>query len=332
MTARQLAAVPALVLVLALAPHLAAAEPHKVLVLQSEGRADRGLRARIDAALVQLANTGELQATPGELTFTDAATAVGCRPDAPGCKDQVLDMLAVDEIVITTVSPKPGGVEIAAQRFAKGGVERDATMLLASGAPADKLDGLAPLFRDQPMPPPSAPPPAPAAVPAPAPGTAPPAPAIAASPPPAEPAPVVPAPARITPSAAMPETTPSPAAPADQPAGHDRGLEIAGMAGGSGLATLGLVLWAAANSTQHDIDIAPTRTSQDLAHLKDLESRGDTYAALGNVLVATGAIVGGLATYLYIKDRRSGSTATARIVPTVLDHGAGVVLAIGGIP
>ena len=80
-----------------LAPHLAAAEPRKLLVLQSEGRADASLRAKIDAAITRLAAAAEPGTSPGELTFSDAATAVGCRPDAPSCKDDVIGMLSVDE-------------------------------------------------------------------------------------------------------------------------------------------------------------------------------------------------------------------------------------------
>lgn len=316
MTARWLAAA-ALVLV----PRLAAAEPRKVLVLQSEGRADAGLRAKIDAAVTRLAATAQLQAAAGELTFTDAATAVGCRPDAPSCKDEVIGMLSVDEIVLTTVTPKPGGVEIAVQRIARGGARRDATMLLATGAPPDRLDAIAPLFREPrdatrgaasaPVPPP-------------------PTPAIA--PAPAEPG--IPAPTAIAPAPpAVPETAPAGSVLlVDPPGPHDRGLELAGMIGGGSLLTLGLVLWGAASDTQGDINKAPTRTPQDLANLRDLESRGDVYAAAGNVLVATGVVLGGIATYLYIRDRRAPGAQTARLVPTVLDHGAGLVLTLGGMP
>lgn len=317
---------------LVLAPRLAAAEPHKVLVLQSEGRADAGLRAKIDAAITRLAIAAQLQASTGELTFTDAATAVGCRPDAPTCKDEVIGMLSVDEIVLTTVTPKPGGVEIAVQRIARGGAAHDATMLLATGAPPDKLDGIAPLFgqrgRESPLPidrPPVA---------SPAPAPPPPAtPAIAPAPP-TEPAPVIPAPTAVAPAPpAVPETAPaSPAPLADQPAPPDRRLELAGMIGGGSLLVLGVVLWGAANSTQDDINNAPTRTRQDLANLKDLESRGDIYAAAGNVLVATGVVVGGIATYLYLRDRHAAPASTARLVPTVLPHGAGLVLTFGGMP
>jgi len=304
-----------LVAALALVPRLAAAEPHKVLVLQSEGRVDAGLRSRINAALARLATAAELQATPGELTYSDAATAVGCRPDAAACKDEVLGMLAVDEIVITTVTPKPGGVEIAVQRIGRGGAERDATILLATGAAPDRLDGLAPLFNDR----------APSAGP---PGAAP---AITASPPPGE-APVIPPPTSVAlPPAAVPETAPASAGSTDRSLRRDQQLEIAAMAGGAGLATIGVLLWAAASGTQDDIDRAPTMTRQDLANLRDLESRADTYAALGNVLVASGVIVGGIATYFYVRDRRAGAPS-AQVMPTVLAHGAGLVLTIGAMP
>ena len=318
MKARHLAAAA-----LVLAPRIAAAEPRKVLVLQSEGRADAALRAKIDAAVTRLAAAAQLQASTGELTFTDAATAVGCRPDAPSCKDDVIGMLSVDEIVLTTVTPKPGGVEIAVQRIARGGARRDATMLLATGMPPDKLDGIAPLFGE---------PRGATRAAASAPVSPPPAPAIAAAP--AEPAPGIPAPTAIAPAPpAVPETAPAGSAPlADQPDPRDRRLELAGMIGGGGLLTLGVVLWGAASDTQDDINKAATRTRQDLAKLRDLESRGDVYAAAGNVLVVTGVVLGGIATYLYVRDRRAAGAQTARLVPTVLDHGAGLVLTFGAMP
>ena len=58
------------------APKLAAAEPRKLLVLQSEGRADAAVRAKIDASITRLAAAAEPGTSPGELTFSDAATAV----------------------------------------------------------------------------------------------------------------------------------------------------------------------------------------------------------------------------------------------------------------
>lgn len=279
------------ILVLALASSRpAAAESHKLLVLQSEGRADAATRAKVDAAIVKLASASEPQASAGELNFSDAATAVGCKPETAACKDEVLGMLAVDEMVITTVSPKPGGLEITVRRIAKGGATRDATMVLASGAPTDKLDDIARLFV---VPPPPAP---------------------------------------LEPTPAPPPSVVVTDAP---PASHSDNtrLEIAGMAGGGALVVLSLVLWGAASGVQHDIAKAPTSTRQDLVDLKNLESRGDGYAGLGNVFAISGLAVGGIATYFYLRDRRAASsTTTARLVPTVLDHGAGLVLMIGGSP
>lgn len=114
--------------------------------------------------------------------------------------------------------------------------------------------------------------------------------------------------------------------------GRDHKLELGGMIGGGSAITLGLLLWAGASSTQTEINAAPSRTQSDLNHLRDLESRGDFYATAGNVLVATGVLVGGIATYLYIRDRRSASAATARLTPALLPHGAGLVLSFGGPP
>ena len=281
---------PILVATLAALAAPAAADSHKLLVLQSEGRADAATRSKIDAAIVKLAIADEPQAAAGELNFSDAATAVGCKPDTAACKDEVLGMLAVDEIVITNLAPRPGGLEITVRRIAKGGATRDATMLLATGAPPDKLDGIAPLF---------------------------------SPPPPAAPLPVVPEPAR------SPIVTERPIS--DEP-WRNRRLEITGMAGGGALFVLGLLMWSAANGVDSDIAKAPTDTAQDLRHLRDLESKGDGYATLGNLFVVSGLVVGGVSTYFYVRDRRVARTMTARLMPTVIDHGAGVVLTIGGLP
>jgi len=302
-----------LVAVLALAvahprPRLAAADGHKLLVLQSEGRADAATRARVDAAIVKLARATEPQTTAGVLSFTDAATAVGCKPDAASCKDEVLGMLGVDEIVIASVTPKPGGLEIEVHRFARSGATRDARMLVATGGSPDKLDAIGSLFGEPP--------------------------AAVSEPtlvdPPGSPAPITTeqqlASEGITVLPAE-QSKPQPMDPATR-----RRLEIAGIAGGGGLFAVGLVLWAAASGVQGDINKAPTVTRQDLVDLKNLESKGDTYATLGNVFIITGLVAGGVSTYFYIRDRRAGSSASvARLTPTVFDHGAGLVLTLGAI-
>ncbi len=326
----------------------AAAESHKLLVLQSEGRADAATRAKIDAAIVKLALATEPQTSAGELNYTDAATAVGCKPNAASCKDEVLGMLAVDEIVITTVTPKSGGIEVAVRRVTKGGATREMTMLLAAGTPPDKLDGIAPLFGTKPAAPgpsaasapplagtPTATPPAgppPAGRPA-----APPSALTTTGHPSGEP-PAIPPPTTVK-QAPLPPPVATPAGgvqanvqAVDQPSTGRHRLEIAGMAGGGGLVVLGLLFWGAASNVQSDINNAPTTTKQNLIDLKNLESRGDSYAGFGNVLTLSGLVIGGIGTYFYIKDRRAASTMSARLMPTVLDHGAGLVFTIGGTP
>jgi hypothetical protein len=309
----------------------AAADPHKLLVLQSEGRADAATRTKIDAAIFKLATATEPQAVAGELNFSDAATAVGCKPDTPLCKDEVLGMLSVDEIVITTVTPKPGGLEVTVRRVTKGGGAREATMLVPTGTNPDKLDGIAPLFGGS-----SAAPFGPAGPPGPT-GSAV---ATTERPPtdhPSGDSPVIPAPTAVTHEPAPPPIATTPddhtSGPADQPSSRRHRLELAGMFGGAGMVTLGLVFWAAASSVQNDINNAPTNTKQELMNLKDLESRGDGYAGVGNLLVITGLAAGTLGTVFYIKDRNTASsTSVARLLPAVFDHGAGLVFTMGGTP
>ena len=296
-----------------LAAHPAHAESHKVLVLQSEGRVDAATRKQIDAAVLKLASTTEPQTAAGELNFSDAATAVGCKPDTALCKDEVLGMLSVDEIVVTTIDPKPGGLEITVKRFTKGGGSRDASMVLATGAPPDKLDGIAPLFGG------------------PAPATPPPGPANPPGPGATSGAPMIPPPNTVGEPAQSPIVQPAQSdTPTDAPWPHHR-LELAGMATGGGMFVLGIVFWGVASGTQSDINKAPTRTQADLMHLKDLESKGDGYATAGNVLAISGIIVGGLSTYFYFRDRHAAASSP-RVTPAVFDHGAGLMFTMGGTP
>lgn len=106
------------------------------------------------------------------------------------------------------------------------------------------------------------------------------------------------------------------------------------MGAGAGMVVVGVFLWGAARGVQSDIDGAPTRTRDDLAKLRDLESRGDAYADLGNLFVVGGLVLGGISTYFYIRDHRPSSAPArlARLTPTMLPHGAGVMLTLGGTP
>ncbi|MBA3452730.1 MAG: hypothetical protein H0T42_06555 [Deltaproteobacteria bacterium] len=298
----------------------AAADPHKILVLQTEGRADAKTRKKIDAALVKLATTKGAEVSPGEITFTDAAAAVGCKPEIPACRDEVLDMLTVDEVVYATTARKPGGTEIEVHRVTRGGMTREAKMVLATGQPADNLENLAPLFSDGKPPEPVVPPPPPTP-----------------TPPPEEPAPppreALPATAEPQPS---PIATPAPMYPerVDQPPVARRSrLPIAGMIGGGVSMTIGFLLWGEAGTIQEEVDTHPTATIGQLEDLKLLEERGDSYAGWGNLLFLTGMALGAVSTYFYIRGRRSRSALqSARIAPAIFDDGAGITLTLGGSP
>ncbi len=300
----------------------AAAEP-RLQVLQSDGRADPKIRARIDAGILALARAGGAQVIPGDITFTDAAAAVGCRAEDAACRDEVLGMLAVDEIVITTVSPKPGGFEVAVRRVGKGGVAREATSFVAHDQ-LDKLDTIAPLFA----------PPEPVATPAAVTTTTPP------TPPPSE----VAASDKASPPAAPPAAEPRPPAQEmrlvdpypgikyreDRPRGRSRAA-LVGIIGGGAMALTGVIFWASAASVQGQIDAAPVSTKEQLRALQDLERKGDDHANAGNLFMLGGLVLGGVSTYYFLKSGRR-RTSTARLYPTVLPGGGGIAFVLGGSP
>lgn len=300
------------------------ADPRKILVLQSEGRTDGAVRAKVDASILRLAKgTPGADVTTGDTTLSDAAAAVGCKPDTAPCRDEILGMLAVDELVWATLSTKPGGTEIEVHRASKGGGITEAKMLLATGASPDKLDGIAPLFGGKPADPGPPPPPPPTL-----PGDPPP-------PPPGDPARPYVAP-QLSPDPAPSPTVqplPTPAQPVDSQGRGRKRLELAGMIGGGAFVLIGFMCWASAADIQSQVDDAPTQTKPQIDALRDLESRGDSYAAWGNVFFLGGAVLGGISTYYFIKDRRAArSAASARITPAVFDHGAGLALTFGATP
>jgi hypothetical protein len=305
----------------------AAADPRKVVVMQSEGRADPALRAKVDAAILKLVRATDPEATVGDISYSDAAAAVGCKPEDAACREEVVGMLAVDELVYATVTPKPGGTAIAVHRVSKGSTTRDAQMLLPAGQAPDRLDGIAPLFGGKPTT--SAPPDKPAIT----------ATTTITTPTPTEPPPreTAPLPVAPTPPPAK-ESEPLAAVPPSVPtdhaegrAGHQR-LELIGVIGGASLVVVGVFLWGQANVIDGKIASAPTRTRADLQYIQDLETTGDADATWGNVLVVTGVVVGGVSAYFLWKDHKAQRARTASITPAVFDHGAGLVLTVGGSP
>ena len=317
---------------------VAAGDGKKLLVLQSEGRADAKTRAAVDAAIVKLAKSGGDTVTIGEISYSDAAALVGCTPSETACRDEVIASLAVDEIVITTVTPKPGGFDVAVRRASKG-TAKDATATVT----ADKVElaaAIGPLFGVKPVgpTPPVADPPI---------GPTKPDPTIGPTPPVTDPTKVDPVdPTKPDPAVTPPVTDPTKpdpavttAKPLDQPAGDDRRekrrhrLRMGGMIGGGSMLLLGFILWGAANGTDGDIASFQVRSRNDLERLQDLERKGAAYAGWGNLMVLGGLGLGGVSTYYYFKARKKNrKTPTTAVSPMLFDRGAGVSLTIGGLP
>ncbi|MDX2091248.1 MAG: hypothetical protein SFX73_25545 [Kofleriaceae bacterium] len=306
----------------------AAADSRTIQVLKTQGKIDAAMRTKIDAAILEHAKA-DATATAGDITFSEAAAAVGCKPETAACKDEVREMLAVDEVVYANAARKPGTIELTVYRVAKGGIARELKTSIPSDKPVDKLAGVAPLFINaRPVTP---------AEPTPTPTPTTPTP----TPPPATPTPT-PAPTGEatlmhseirdgeTASSTLPSTTPGQPHIVDAPTHPNRRLQMIGMIGGGAMVFVGLMCWGAAADLQDQVDIAPTATRAQIDALRDLEKRGDGYAGLGNLLFLGGAVLGGLSTYYFVKGRqrtRAAVTAT-RITPTVFDGGAGVI--IGG--
>lgn len=309
----------------------ATADPRHILVLKSDGNAGTDARTAVDAQVLKLARSLGGNVEAGEVSFTDATTMVGCSPSESSCKDQVLDTLGVDEIVITTVDKAPGGaLKITVRRTAKTGMPSEQTTTVPAGqAPDARLTSdVGPMFGAAPAAAPEKPSDASigatlgataagASVETPHPETPPPA-RVDTPPPPA------PAPETVT-AAPNNQVTTSPEDRVDH-----RRLELTGMAVGGGLVVLSFIMWAEAASTQSDIDAAPTKSVNDFQNLEDLETQADTYAGLGNLMFVGGLAVAGVSTYFWWRDRKAGSTQQARIAPAVFDHGAGITLSFGG--
>ena len=336
---------------------VASAAPRHVLVLRAEGNADAATRANVDQQVTKLAKTLEGNIEVGEITFADAAAAVGCSGSEAQCRDDVLGMMGVDELVSTSVSAMPSGdVRIIVHRIPKGASTKDAQTTVPSGASLDaKIAAeIGPMFGVKvkavtaPPPPVTKTPTPPPVVtssttmgpttPPPATGAGAPVGAFGNTPGPAtngsafgEPPPGA-APVRTAQVDQPPGPLPPPAAgamPLDQPRSS---RAVTGMAIGGGLVVLSVILWAEAGSVQNDINNAPTRTPTDFKNLKDLESKGDAYSGLGNLTFIGGLVVGGISGYFFYKDRKAHASSQARITPTLVDHGVGLAFTYGGLP
>ena len=278
-----------------LVANAAYADGKHTLVLKADGNADGKTRKEVDAAVLKLAKTSAEGVAAGDISFNDAAAAVGCtKPDAPTCKDDVLGMFSVDEVIATTVTRKPGGFEVVVRREPKTGAPREVTATI-TGVSDPQLDNqVGTLFgASAPLTPPELTTP-----------TSPPethADTAARD--------RTPTPPETTPT--PPETTPTPPPPVLPPVTEDQQhtrLQLAGMIGGGGLVLLGLVMGGHCMSgTQSDIDNAPSRTVANLQHIQDLEKQGDGQASFGNLLFVGGLVLGGVSSVTSCEFRQISS-------------------------
>jgi hypothetical protein len=254
--------------------------------------------------VLAIARTASPATTAGDVTFSDAAAMVGCKPEEDKCKVEVLGMLSVDEIVTIATTRKPGGIEVAVRRISKGGATKTGNAVVAAEK-ADQLDALAPLFSPPPPPP------------------------VAVTPPPA---PVAPAPVIAPPVAVAEQPITAPVGPVDQPEDDrprgSRRLATFGMVGGGVLVLVGVVFWASASNIEDEIADARKETRKDLEHVQDLEAEGDAYATTGNVLAISGLVLGGISTYYFLKSGKRPSRS-ARVTP-ILGNGSGIAITWGG--
>jgi hypothetical protein len=300
---------------------IASAETHKVLVLKADGNADAAIKGKVDAEVQKLARSlpGATVET-GEVTFTDAAVAVGCSGGEAQCRDEVLSTMGVDEVVAITVTAMPSGdTRVLVDRIPKATGIKNATSTVPAGQPLEaKLESdIGPTFGAKaPEPPPVVTPPPPPTTPPPSSGVVTPAfgePGGTTEPPPS--------------TAPIPNETPV-SQPTAEGSTSSRGPVI-GFAVGGGLVVLSLIMWGEASSTQGDINSAPTKTITDFQNLQNLESKGETYAALGNVFFVGGLVVAGVSGYFFWRDHRKHASTSAMVAPALFDHGAGI--ALGGV-
>ena len=307
---------------------IATAAPHTVLVLRSEGTADVSTRTTMDSHVLRLAKNIEGKVDAGDITFTEAAAVVGCSASEPKCKDQVLDTLGVDEVIATTVTATPTGLNVTVRRIGKNGPPKAAQTTIPSGkSPDAKLNAdIGPMFGVTAAPvvePP--PPPVVETKPVQPPPPPPPVTNPVAPPPPVAQVDNTPIHTDVT---AAPNGVVTPP-PEDKPS---RRWQKVCMGVGGGLVLLGIVMWAQASSVQGQIDDQPEPSSPaDFQELRDLEKKGDDLAGGGNLFFLVGAGLAGVGAYYYWKAGRS-STQTARIAPAAFPNGAGVTLTLGGAP
>lgn len=265
---------------LALVHGAAFAGPRKVLVLPLGGDADPELRAKYSASVQRLARTLDAKVTPGDVTFTDTATAIGCDPRQPQCAEDVRETLGVDELIYGTVTRDRRGVVVTVRRIAKGKEDREVSATLDPSASPERAEPeLLPLFRDSTG-----------------------APAGGAVVPVAEPP-------------KDPEVPRQDERPVRPPVSRQKVLGYSAIGGGATLLLISFAMWSSASGLGDDIDSHPVNDHGDFQELRELEGKASARAWTGNALFVAGLAVGGLGGWILHRERK-GQHAVVAPAPT----------------
>jgi hypothetical protein len=314
---------------------------HKILVPRADSTSDWGTRKQVEGAVVELAKHVDRGVGRLDDGFTELAEAAGCKGDVETCKTAVLDAVAVDELVLITITPAGDGKASVVVRRVTKGKTRDASVVVPTTDPEKTVgSAIGPLFglsrsagatkasTNTTKPAPAPPRESKADL------TVTPLPRARVEDPEPDPDPATPPPVVV---AVRPTEEPTvTAAPdnvvRDEPGGGGGGrrtLYIAGVATGGGLIAIGALLWLGASGVQDDVNNAPDRTSADVERLLDLEAKGDRYALFGNICVIGGVAVAGTSAFLWWRSSRRAERTTARVVPAGFD-GGGVGIGLAG--
>jgi hypothetical protein len=278
---------------------IVSAGPRKVIVLPVDGNADAATKAKLNDVVQDLAKSMPGDITHGDATFNETAVALGCDPNRNACIDNVLETLAVDEIVWGTATTADGRTTIVVRRATKGSPAHEQTAIIAStDEPETSETQLAPLFGVTSV--------------APGPGSE------------------VGSGSAVEAIGSAVETTGSAAPPLPPPApapwSQRKKLGVGLAVGGAALVIVGFAMWASESSVQSDIDAAPNSTAEDIQHLEDLEDRANGYAWGGNIAMLLGLGAGGYGAYLLWQDHRETTTLTPAPPPS----GTGMTFVLRG--
>lgn len=125
----------------------------------------------------------------------------------------------------------------------------------------------------------------------------------------------------------------------DSPGGQDLASQRATVwalyGTGGVLAGTGMMFWLLAQQRKGDIDDARVQSADDFERLVDFERSAERNAMIGNILVGSGLVAAGVATFLLVRQERAGrmeSQNPVTVVPIAESSALGIGLRIQWTP